>query len=84
MFPQLLVLSMGDRHVLGVSHTDVPPPPPVRFFPPRRDSAFSRWWGWWCLPQEEACLVPSMVCAHIITVFCVGVFIFLLTPEVYK
>ncbi|CAN0322867.1 unnamed protein product, partial [Ectocarpus sp. 4 AP-2014] len=33
--------------------------------------------------QEEACLVPSMVCAHIIAVFCIGVFFFLLTPEVY-
>ncbi|CAM9831296.1 unnamed protein product, partial [Ectocarpus sp. 8 AP-2014] len=35
------------------------------------------------ISTEEACLVPSMVCAHIIAVFCMGVFFFLLTPEVY-
>eukprot|EP00903_Cladosiphon_okamuranus_P021750 g19998.t1 len=35
------------------------------------------------ISTEEACLVPSMVCAHIITLFCVGVFCFLLTPEIY-
>eukprot|EP00752_Nemacystus_decipiens_P017853 g16009.t1 len=36
------------------------------------------------ISTEEACLVPSMVCAHIIALFCVGVFVFLLTPEIYN
>ncbi|CAN0379194.1 unnamed protein product, partial [Laminaria digitata] len=36
------------------------------------------------ISSEEACLIPSMICAHIIALFCIGVFCFVLTPEVYR
>jgi hypothetical protein len=36
------------------------------------------------LHNHDVCLYPNLVCAHIIALFCVGVFFFVQTPEIYE